>query len=257
MKKQFFLFALLSLMLLFITGCEAQTNKTGADYMKNMDINVLIERILSGEMSDDEFMHLNLEVQGNIIDALFPPTQEQRDAWVAEFHERRLTDLNYIIRGDFTPSSNDVDLNLMERFVFAFGGTMGGRGFVLDITHGRVYFNPRAGSFGATVVRLDSNPYHAQFVNSDLERLMQAIDDSGLRDWNETQGHFYDDVEGGGTVWDVGIKFQDGTMLRRRGGGHRDFLPPQEQWEILLNFIDTLGQEIIERHAAESVQVNE
>ncbi|MDR2183656.1 MAG: hypothetical protein LBE55_05730, partial [Clostridiales bacterium] len=57
--------------------------------------------------------------------------------------------------------------------------------------------------------------------------------------------------------WRLGILFSDGTVLRRSGSGFSglgDFFPPDGQFDILNDFIMTIGTEIQERHAAEAAQ---
>jgi len=111
-----------------------------------------------------------------------------------------------------------------------------------------VYFNPSS----ARVTRLNSIPFYAEFKDEDLSRLIQAIEESGLRDWHEVyRGEFERYATGGIGSWSVGILFADGSILRRRGNGmqrNTDWLPRRTEFEILTDFARTLGAEIIERH---------
>ena len=199
----------------------------------------------------DELVEEN-DVPTEIVPGIW--TDEGRAAWLLE-RDKRIVD--YIISGGYTPADRNVDLRTIERFVFSGRGSWHflGYGLVIDILHNdRVYFSP-PGEGGIT--HLEFAEYSAEFRDDDLDRLILAIEESGLLDWNPTyEREFipYGDAETG--PWRVGILFSDGTMLRREGWliadeGH----PPEEQFRILSDFVQTLGQEIIERHNAEQEQV--
>jgi len=176
---------------------------------------------------------------------------EEHEAWKAWTIERSSTasdryNLNYIIREDFVPAAYDIDMQTIERFIFFHGGFHQGFGLVIDKMHGMVYYNR---SF-ALVQHLDIIPFYAEFIEEDFTRLLQVIEESGLRDWQECYcGESRENVVDGGSSWVVGILFADGSILRRTGHGEHgntDYIPPE--FAILTNFVRTLGAEIIERH---------
>jgi len=166
--------------------------------------------------------------------------------WWAEFSEQYIrNNVDYILRGPYTPVDRDIDLHRIERFVFSVGGEHGGYGFVLDKMYGRVYFNPHTPS----VNMLEFIKFSAEFKEEDLERLIKAIEDSGLRDWE----YFYEGNRGVGLGgWRIGILFDDGTMMRRRGFGITEENPTlHQQYNMLIGFIEEIGAEIEARHNAE------
>ena len=212
-------------------------------------------------MTDDEIKRM-LERNGRFLSADNVLRQRQ------SAYERMQTNLTYILGNPFqgrispsTEGATQADLHTIERFVFTTGHAHGGSGLVIDILHGRVYFNPRAGSGGLSILRLDHSEHrYAEFKEYDLERLVRAIEESSLLDWQENiRGEVIENAVGGTTAWHVGIRFPDNIFLRRTGSGHSNFHPPAAQWKVLTDFINTLGEEIIERHAAETAarQVDE
>ena len=162
--------------------------------------------------------------------------------------------IDYILRSNLAPANNDVDMRTIERFVYYDGVFDFGHGFVLDRMHGRVYYEPNS----RNIHHINAIRYSADFIEEDLERLIQAIEESGLRNWQEVyRGELVEGATGGGNTWAIGILFSDGTVMRRRGSGEfnaPDGLPPLDQWAILTNFINTIGAEIQERHNAEASQ---
>jgi len=172
---------------------------------------------------------------------------EHRMAWTLEHsNDYGKNNLRYLVRGRFVSPANDIDLQTIERFIFEHGMFHGGRGLVIDRMHGRVYYNPHF----AMVQSLQHVPFSGEFTEDDLNKLIQAIEESNLLNWREyNAGRFDERVEDGGSGWAVGILFSDGSILRRGGSGdNRNYLPPVHQYEILTSFIETLGAEIIERH---------
>jgi len=61
-------------------------------------------------------------------------------------------------------------------------------------------------------------------------------------------------AEGGRRSWMIGIKFSDGTMLRRSGSGMdwTNVASSTDQLAILTDFISTIGAEAQLRHEAEA-----
>jgi len=168
------------------------------------------------------------------------------EQWLAERAEINLTNLFYLTHDYFTPAPDDTDLRTIERFI-----SIGGRHtLVIDRAHGRAYYDP-----WNWVPLLDMIQYSAAFIEEDLDRLIQMIEESEMQTWKENYAGGIDpDIIGGAYIWRVGIEFSDGTILRRGGGGHYNNIPPQHQWRVLVAFLDALGEEIMERHAAEVVQ---
>jgi len=89
--------------------------------------------------------------------------------------------------------------------------------------------------------------------DEDFERLLAMIDASGMLYWDvryvgeqisPEDCPYVDDH--GAFVWNVGILFADGTILRRGGGGVGGIMtPPDEQFSVLTDFIESMGAEII------------
>jgi len=181
---------------------------------------------------------------------------EARKTWTLE-HSKDYSiiggkdDLTYLVRNRFVSAPNDIDLRTIERFIFHHGMFHGGIGLVLDRMHGRVYYDPRNFMFA---IRPDLMPFSAEFMEDDLNKLIQTIEESGLFAWQEYYaGEFEEGVRDGGSGWAVGILFSDGSILRRGGSGdNRNYLPPEDEFAVLTDFIRTLGAEIIERHNLEN-----
>ena len=181
---------------------------------------------------------------------------EEQEAWKAFTIERSSTynryirnryDLIYLIRENFVPAACDTDLQTIERFIFYHGTFWGGFGIAIDRMHGMVYYDPHEAGI---VTRIRSVLFSAEFIEEDLSRLIRAINESGLREWQEYYaGEFDDYKKDGGSFWAVGILFSDGTILRRGGSGDINYLPPENEFAILTDFVRTLGAEIRERHA--------
>jgi len=174
--------------------------------------------------------------------------------------------LRYILaRGeDQIHASNDVDFQTIERFVFLNGGDERGDVLVIDRMHNEVHFMSERGPAISLAERLPLE-HTAEFIQADFNQLIEALNESGLRNWQEIyQGETDPTMHGGGRYWMVAMLFSDGTIMQRSGNGASivltpegitmadDFFPPQDQWTILTNFVQTLGQEIIERHNAEN-----
>jgi len=151
---------------------------------------------------------------------------------------------------------NALDLNTIVRFGFESG--VGGRHFdslAIDGNFDVVYT-------GVAFHNLQLARYSATLIDSDMERLIQAIEGSNLLHWQEdfvvpADPH----VRGDFSHWTLGILFEDNTVIRRGGVGpsHNDAgaFPPRDEWDVLFDFVRALGQEIIERHAVENPQSDE
>ena len=172
--------------------------------------------------------------------------------WAVEYLEQfRKTNVESVIRGNYTPANRDADMRNIERFVFHIGSWDGIEGLVMDRLHSnRVYFDNIG---NVPDYNLESIPYSAELRDEDFERLIAAIEASGLRDWEVFyRGQNPEGALDGGWGWAVGILFADGTMLRSGGSGMAGVTtPPDEQFSILTDFIATISEEIIERHNAE------
>jgi len=249
-------------LLILTTGClgyQSGSVGIGDDETKKTEIRLLAEQFLSGEMSIEAFNALDLDTQIAIVEyTSVPPTQEQMAQWRRQDEDWQTSNVEHIIRGDFRPAIDDIDLYRIERFVFTFGSASGGEGLVIDKRYGRVYYDPHAESNGLSVVHLDSVEISALFIDEDHERLIQAIEKSNLRNWEEIYHIDFDERihgVGGGIGWIVGVQFDDGTILRRSGNGFRMFddgFPPQYQFKVLIDFVEAIGKEIIERHNVET-----
>jgi hypothetical protein len=213
---------ILLILILLMVGCAG--NQNGSDNREDPEIN--------SEQGDESNMG----------------TQETRplSPWfLAYLEERDKINVDYIISGSSTPADRNVDLRTIERFVFSISSEHFGEGFVLDRMHNnRVYYNPRNGR----VERLESIPYSAELKDEDLERLIEMIEKSGMRDWESHYGS--EPSDRGGFGWTLGILFADGTMMRSDGRGG---VMPQGAG-VLLSFIREIGTEIQERHHAEAEQ---
>jgi hypothetical protein len=165
-----------------------------------------------------------------------------------EFNEeRQKTRLGYIIEGPYTPAVGDMDLQRMERFVFSSSNNTWGYGLVIDKRHGRVYYEPNH----SVVWDLDQNSFSAAYTDQDLDRLIAAIEESGLLDWDDYYlGH--NDGTTASSGWSFGMLFDDGTMLRRGGSGMVGGSPPDGQLRVFLDYVRSMGEEIEARHHAEA-----
>ena len=234
-------------------------------------IQMMIDDLLSGELTDDEFVKLSNELTYEEVDQLIDDLYKQLGAEEAKslldrlfgeipslsaeetaifWEEYEKTNVEYIIRGNYTPAAEDVDLNTIERVVFYDSfGISGGYGLVIDRMYGRVYYNSEFSS----VEMLEFIPFSADFIEEDITRLIQIIDETNLIDWDVDYSSGVDEnVEDGQRAWMIGILFSDGTMLRRSGGGmsYLEASSSPEEFAILTDFIKTMGAEIEERHQA-------
>jgi len=154
--------------------------------MKTISVLLIILIITAGCTADQNGGNVVPENQRNESNT---GIQEERtlSPWFVEYVEqRRITNVEHVIRGDYTPADRDIDLRRIERFVFFDNINAGGYGFVLDRLHNnRVYYD----SSSTAVERLGSFPYSTEFREEDLDRLIAAIEQSGLRDWDYHYTH--------------------------------------------------------------------
>lgn len=172
-----------------------------------------------------------------------------------------INNLGNMMNVDFIPAPRDVNLQTIERFVFTeIADWQVNRGFILDKMHDRTYF---CDNFAFGFLTLAHFRYPSEFQEQDLTRLIQAIEESNMLNWNSHyQGRSQPtNIEGDlSRHWTLGILFSDGTMFRSSGTGiefRNDFFPPQHEWQILTDFISEIGAEVQERHHAEQGAQNE
>jgi len=222
-----------------ITGCMRSQNEADRIGDKDMDNKYEVEVTINEDLEDTR----------TSID------MERIKAWRLEWSINELHliggkyNLDYIFSGFTIPANYDVDWQTIERFAFAYRGFHGSVGFVIDRMHGRVYFDPFP-----DVRFLNVMQYFANFRKEDLARLINVIERSNLRNWQEFyEGEFNEVILDGSAPpsWEMGILFANGSILRSGGRGDRNYLPPEDEFAILFNFIETLGEEIIQRHELE------
>jgi len=216
------------------------------------ELQELVKADLNEETPSEVCDAVNLDARDAIIIRITPAQlEEQRIAQREHLDELGRNNLRHIIYGNFTPAADDVDLNTIERFVFADNINAFGYSVVIDGRHGRVYFSPH---FSTIYMNIGSHShYSATFIEEDLTRLIQAIEDSNFRNWQERYSSSRPAQNTSSRAWRIGIQFTDGTMLRSRGDGmFEDAFPPDGEFDIFADFVRTLGDEIIERHNAES-----
>ena len=232
-----------------------------ADALDEGIFDIMIDKIVEG-LYMGELAFRDIEMLGNrTIDIIInrwagPPTEEQLARWRLQDEESfRNNASTAVLSSNYTPAAVDVDLRTMGRFVFSNDiSGMGGDGysFILDAIFGKIYYEPH----GARAFdRLNFVTFSSELKEQDKERLIEAIEESGFRNWEvRYQGDPLPEmVMGSVPSWTIGILFDDGTIMRRRGGGFGALaFPPDGQFDILSNFIRTLGAEIAERHEAES-----
>ncbi|MDR2600005.1 MAG: hypothetical protein LBC73_06980 [Oscillospiraceae bacterium] len=150
---------------------------------------------------------------------------------------------------DFDRAKRNADLRGIELFVFSYTSASEKYGFVLDRRRGGwVYYDTDTSGPGGL-------KFFVELKNSDFERLINVIEESGLRDWEDI---YYDDSIAFDDVsqfsWSVGIKYDNNKRFNLRGlGNSSEGHPPEEQFSVLTDFIRTIGAEIMERHIVRSV----
>ena len=219
------------IILMLATSCTGSPNGNNSSE--------IFERV-DEQLGESERVENSIGPQGR---RLFP--DDEWEQWLAELDR---TNVESVIRGSYTPADRNADLRNIERFVFTVNMAPYGEIFVLDKLHSnRVYYSPFY-----LIETLEGIDYSSEFREVDLERLIEAIEASGLRDWKtfyeyageSDQNHAAFDA---GFAWNVGILFSDNTILR--SGGTDSVVPAG--WGELRNFIMTIGAEIEERHNAE------
>ncbi|MDR2546495.1 MAG: hypothetical protein LBC96_03160 [Lachnospiraceae bacterium] len=155
-------------------------------------------------------------------------------------------DVHFIVRSkEYTPAASDMDFHRIERFVFAHNIGGYGYGIVIDKTYGRTYFTPHY----AAVWALTKDMYFAEYIEQDMEGLINILEEVCIRDW-ETDYVGYNPGSGSDAWW-IGALFDDGTIMRRSGSGSVDGRPPYKQLEVFLEYVYAMGVDIETRHYAE------
>jgi len=233
MKTSIFVF--IAIVLLIATGCMAETYEPEL-FMVAEEREKSIEKDGENEMADESVATTEHEF-----------VQSADEWWEDYVAEHKRTHVDYIIHGDYAPADRNIDLHRIERFVFFSGTNVGGYGFVLDKIHGRLYYSPDF----PNVESLESIDIFAKFKEDDLDRLIIVIEESGMLGWEKSYPG-EDDGTTASSGWAVGILFDDGTIFRSTGGGWvNPGRPPEDQFRILTDFVQTIGEEIISRHNAE------
>jgi len=258
MKKRF-LIALSATTLLLSTGCDYYQSARGDDMIMEDKIQMLMDSMTRGELTEDDLVALDREVFNALVERIAgPPTEEQIEARRILNEELIRNDASAaVLSSNYTPAAVDVDLRTMERFVFSndiSGVGWDGYSLILDAIFGKIYYEPHG---ARAFERLNFVTFSSELKEQDKDRLIEAIEESGFRNWEvRYQGDPLPEmVMGSVPSWTIGILFDDGTIMRRRGGGFGALaFPPDGQFDILSNFIQTLGAEIAERHEAEAAE---
>jgi hypothetical protein len=262
MKKAFSILIIILASLIVLAGCYGISSEAGNDMSKKTTEEMIqgyVDRLLSGEMTQEELERLNPDIQEIVarrsLELLFPPTEEQLEQQRLRAIERRRTNLSYIVRGDYEPAPEDFDLNTMERLVFFDNINDGGYTLILDLKYGKVYFDAHS----ALIYHVLDSQWNisVEFEQEHLDRTIAAIEQSGMRNWPRSYlGANNDDLMSSRT-WIIGILFADGTMFRRSGSSSYfdDVVPPQymDDFNTFTDFILEIGSDIIKRHEVENV----
>ncbi|MDR2547331.1 MAG: hypothetical protein LBC96_07470 [Lachnospiraceae bacterium] len=187
----------------------------------------------------NDTMRENVEIKGIDLSSI-----AAREKWLAE---RMITNLDYITHDEsYIPADPGIDLQRIERFVFVYHINVHGYGLVIDKMYERVYFHPSI----ARVWRLDLDMFSAEYKETDLNNLINALSESDIWNW-ETHYQGEKEYEMLTIAWIIGALFDDGTILRRSGSGTIDGEPPNGQLGIIGRFVKDMGAEIERRHYAE------
>ena len=105
------------LILVVLLGVNAYDYSRGDD---EMTLEMIIERALRDELTDEEFDALDEKTQQIVIDTFIntprPPSAEDLARWEEHFR----TNLEHLTQGSSTASPG-IDLQTIERFVFSIG----------------------------------------------------------------------------------------------------------------------------------------
>ena len=227
---------LLLVLLMLTSGCAASQRDTN---------NAVVV-----EPSIDNYNPETEAEDGGVENNMGTQAERTPSPWFVEWlAEQEKINVKHIIRGDYTPADRDVDFSTIERFVFTTREGYFGDSIVIDRMYGNVYHTR-----DCFATFLESYEHSAEFRDEDLERLITALEKSGVRDWDvRYQGDDNQHIMAGVVGWDVGLLFSDGTMMRRGGGGTGGIMtPPEAQFSILTDFIESMGAEVIKRHNAEN-----
>ena len=206
--------------------------------------------------------------------------RRKRELRHAELHRTNFHWLNidWPLGTDIYPhASNNANLGEMDFFIFNFGHGLHGTSLTVDPRLGWAYFN----SFGSRA-RPTNTQFYAELVEGDVERLVEALEELGIRDWPrnpERPEGIEITPQMRSNTWTMVILFSDNPdpdpfplfeewylvssvpilddtsryeQMRRRGPvyfyGNPETIPTREQFDQLMEFIACFGAEIRERH---------
>ena len=244
-----------------INNYSTNSEAGGEDEMENNNVretnDTELIRIIEQMLTDDDLIDaarqsgMTVEAYRNRLKRRLEFLQDEErvdDGW----SERRKNTVDYVTDGFHIPAANDKDWWEIERFVFTHSISPDGHdgyGFVLDRMFGRVYYSPHFPG----VRRLDtSDIYSTEFIEQDLENLINALEESSIRNWERYVAGEDTDEDFGSSYggWRIGILFSDGTIRRWRGWGMPDEDFADGQFLILRDYIKAAGEDIIRRHEA-------
>jgi len=252
------------LKLILLTGCN--NDEGGFSEMEEARIQEIMNKLISDEITIDDYRLLDATLRSAAFRRVIMDTEITfSDTWLESERQRivklRSNDLDYILNSSFFPQLDidNVDLQTIHRFIFRNGFDGSVHGLVIDRKNDRAFYEQINPMFYRN---LQFASYSAQLTCGDLDKLIQATQDSNLLQWQERyEGRVDPNIRGNHDSWTIGILFTDGTVLRRSGSGlsmdNAGIFPPEDEWDVMLDFVRALGQEIIERHAAENPQTDE
>jgi hypothetical protein len=157
--------------------------------------------------------------------------------------------LRFMVDGFYIPADDDKDWQEIERFIFIYNEVQEGYVFFLDRMYGRIYFNPHTSEFDELLEHFD---FYIDFADEDLDELIKTLDKSGLRNWDRQNKSDRENTSSE-AWWKIGILFSDGTIRRWSGEGITgDTFPLSGQFAILIDYVKSAGDDIINRHKQNS-----
>ena len=257
MKTSLMLAAIGMLALALLTGCNSYDDdiKGGNAAMDEIRIQEIVEILLKNDITMHDYLNLEPGLRNTAFNRVIAdPDFTFRDRQLEAERQRRWHDRRYRMshmqRENSPVDVNTLDLSTVVRFGFLSGVSSRVSTLAIDGVFDIVY---RDTDFH----RLQNARYSATLIEGDMERLIQAIEGSNLLHWPEWfEGVADPYIRGEGSHWTLGILFEDNTVIRRGGSGFSGTLPPIDEWNVLFDFVQSFGQEIIERHAIENPQSN-